>query len=137
MKTSKKSDKSEAVSTTIETRITALTLLNSFYDEQIFNILIKDFFNSNMEVSLAAIKASASLGNEAAIPHLCTIIEKGKPVQKNAAIQTLTKIIKSYRVLPQPVAPYFSMRARVSASNRSSAARVSCVGTPLRSYPFS
>jgi class 3 adenylate cyclase/HEAT repeat protein len=82
----------QTAAVTNETRITALTLLRSFYDEQIFTILIKDFFNSNMEVSLAAIHASASLGNEAAIPHLCTIIEKGKPPQRKAAIQTLTKI---------------------------------------------
>jgi len=87
-----KSDQKETASSTNETRITALTLLKSFYDEQIFNILIKDFYNSNGEVSLAAINASASLGNEAAIPHLCTIIEKGKPAQKQAAIRTLTKI---------------------------------------------
>lgn len=89
---SKKSGQKETAASTNETRITALTLLKNFYDEQIFSILIKDFFNSNVEVSLAAINASASLGNEAAIPHLCTLIEKGKPSQKKAAIQTLTKI---------------------------------------------
>ncbi|MBN2552980.1 MAG: HEAT repeat domain-containing protein, partial [Spirochaetales bacterium] len=77
---------------TDETRITALTLLKNFYDEQIFSILIEDFYNSNLEVSLAAINASASLGNEAAIDHLHTIIEKGKNVQKKAAINTLTQI---------------------------------------------
>ena len=75
-----------------ETRITALTLLKNFYDEQIFSLLIKDFFDANVEISLAAINASASLGNEAAIPHLITLIEKGKSAQQKAAIQTLTKI---------------------------------------------
>ena len=49
-------------------------------------------YNSNLEVSLAAINASASIGNEAAIPRLFDIIEKGKPAQKKAAINTLTKI---------------------------------------------
>jgi class 3 adenylate cyclase/HEAT repeat protein len=87
-----KSGQKEKTASSNETRITALTLLKNFYDEQIFNILIRDFFNSNPEVSLAAINASASIGNEAAIPHLCTIIEKGSPAQKKAAIQTLTKI---------------------------------------------
>lgn len=87
-----KSDRKEKIDSSNATRITALTLLKNFYDEQIFSILIKDFFNSNPEVSLAAINASASIGNEAAIPHLCTIIEKGNPAQKKAAIQTLTKI---------------------------------------------
>jgi|GEM_PF-1643630 len=75
-----------------ETRITALTLLKNFYDEQIFSLLIKDFFDANVEISLAAINASASLGNEAAIPHLITLIEKGESAQQKAAIQTLTKI---------------------------------------------
>jgi class 3 adenylate cyclase len=87
-----KSGQKEKTATTNETRITALTLLKNFYDEQIFSILIKDFYNSNLEVSLAAINASASIGNEAAIPRLFDIIEKGKPAQKKAAINTLTKI---------------------------------------------
>jgi class 3 adenylate cyclase len=87
-----KSGPKKTAAPAIETRITALSLLKNFYDEQIFNLLINDFYNSNIEISLAAINASASLGNEAAIPRLFEIIEKGKSVQKKAAIQTLTKI---------------------------------------------
>ena len=34
--------------------------------------LIKYFYNSDLDISLAAINASASLGNEAAIRHLLT-----------------------------------------------------------------
>jgi class 3 adenylate cyclase len=45
-----------------------------------------------MDISLAAINASASLGNEAAISHLYRIIEQGKPAQKVAAIRTLAQI---------------------------------------------
>jgi class 3 adenylate cyclase len=92
MKTNKKPVHIEKTASTKETKITALTLLKNFYDEQIFNILIKDFYDPDLEISLAAINASASLGNEAAIPHLCTIIEKGKPEQQKAAVRTLTRI---------------------------------------------
>ena len=102
-----KSGQKEKTASSNETRITALTLLKNFYDEQIFNILSKDFFSSNLEVSLAAINASASLGNEAAIPHLCTIIEKGKPAQRKAAIQTLTKINAPSSI--EQLAKYFSI----------------------------
>ncbi|UCF96407.1 MAG: hypothetical protein JSV89_14650 [Spirochaetaceae bacterium] len=90
MKTSKMSGNKEK--STHATRITALTVLKNFYDEQIFNVLIKDFYNSDLEVSLAAISASGSLGNEAAIQPLFDIIEKGKPAQQKAAISTLTRI---------------------------------------------
>jgi class 3 adenylate cyclase/HEAT repeat protein len=75
-----------------ETRITVLTALKNFYDEQIFALLVKDFYNSDLEVSLAAIGASASLGNEVAIPHLYRMLESGKPQQKLAAVQTLAAI---------------------------------------------
>ena len=75
-----------------ETRITVLSALKNFYDEQIFALLVKDFYNSDLEVSLAAIGASASLGNEVAIPHLYRMLESGKPQQKLAAVQTLAAI---------------------------------------------
>jgi class 3 adenylate cyclase len=75
-----------------EARITALTLLKNFYDEQIFELLIKEFYDTDLDVSLAAINASASLGNELAVPRLYELVEKGQPQQKLAAIQTLAAI---------------------------------------------
>ncbi|HVO39002.1 MAG TPA: HEAT repeat domain-containing protein, partial [Spirochaetia bacterium] len=75
-----------------ECKITALTLLKSYYDEEIFNLLVKEFYNSDMEVSEAAIRASGSLGNEIAIPHLYQIIERGRKSQRIAAIRSLAAI---------------------------------------------
>jgi class 3 adenylate cyclase/HEAT repeat protein len=75
-----------------ESIITILSLLKNFYDEEIFSILIKEFYSSDSEVSLTAITASASLGNELAIPHLYRILEKGDNEQKAAAIKTLAEI---------------------------------------------
>ena len=70
-----------------------LTLLKHFYDEQIFALLVKDFYDSDLEVSLAAIDASASLGNEVAIrPPVHACWRSGKPEQKLAAVQTLAAI---------------------------------------------
>ncbi len=75
-----------------EKRITILTSLRSFYDEEIFNLFIKDFYQADQEVSLAAIRSSASIGNEAAIPHLYKIIETGTNEQKLASIESLMEI---------------------------------------------
>jgi class 3 adenylate cyclase/HEAT repeat protein len=75
-----------------EKRITILISLKSFYDEEIFNLFIKDFYNADQDVSLAAIISSASIGNEAAIPHLYKIIETGTNEQKLASIATLSEI---------------------------------------------
>ena len=63
-----------------EGKITALRLLKSFYDEEIFTLLVQEFYNSDIGVSEAAIGASGSLGNEIAIPHLYQIIERGKKI---------------------------------------------------------
>jgi len=90
-----------------ETRITVLSALRHFYDEQIFTLLAKDFYNSDLEVSLAAIGASASLGNEAAIPHLYRILEGGKPQQKLAAVQTLSAINAPSSI--EQLAKYFAV----------------------------
>ena len=75
-----------------EGKITALTLLKSFYDEEIFNLLVKEFYNSDLGVSEAAIAASGSLGNEVAIPRLYQNIERGKKSQRIAAIRALAGI---------------------------------------------
>ncbi len=75
-----------------EGKITALRLLKSFYDDQIFTLLVKEFYNSDLGVSEAAIGASGSLGNEIAIPHLYQIIERGEKTQRIAAIQALAGI---------------------------------------------
>ena len=90
-----------------ETRITVLSALKNFYDEQIFALLIKDFYDSDLDVSLAAISASASLGNEAAVPHLYRMLESGKPQQKLAAVQTLAAINAPSSI--EQLAKYFTI----------------------------
>lgn len=75
-----------------EGTVTALTLLKYFYDEEIFTRLVKEFYSTDIEVSEAAIRASGSLGNEIAIPHLYQIIERGRKSQRIAAVQALTAI---------------------------------------------
>ena len=73
-------------------RITALLLLKYFYDEDVFNLLIREIYDPDQDVSLAAIQASASLGNELVIPHLYRIVEQGRAPQKSAAIRSLSAI---------------------------------------------
>jgi class 3 adenylate cyclase/HEAT repeat protein len=90
-----------------EARITVLTLLKNFYDEQIFELLIKEFFDSDLQISLVAINASASLGNEAAVPHLYRILESGRPQQKLAAIQSLAAINAPSSI--EQLAKYFTL----------------------------
>ncbi|MCX7040149.1 MAG: hypothetical protein NT005_13580 [Spirochaetes bacterium] len=75
-----------------EGTVTALTLLKNFYDEEIFTRLVKEFYSTDIAVSEAAIRASGSLGNEIAIPHLYQIIERGRKSQRIAAVQSLTAI---------------------------------------------
>ncbi|MBN2443513.1 MAG: hypothetical protein JXJ04_19285 [Spirochaetales bacterium] len=75
-----------------ESRITILTLLKNFYDNEVFISLIREIYNANESISLAAIEASASLGNEIVIPHLYKIIEKGSPKQTIACIKALAEI---------------------------------------------
>ena len=75
-----------------EGKVTALTLLKSFYDEEIFNLLVKPIYDADLAVSEAAIRASGSPGNEVAVQHLYQIIERGKREQRLAAIQSLAAI---------------------------------------------
>ena len=75
-----------------EGKITALRLLKSFYNDEIFTLLVREFYNSDIGISEAAISASGSLGNEIAIPHLYQIVERGKKSQRIAAIQALAGI---------------------------------------------
>ncbi|MBA7578567.1 hypothetical protein ES708_20432 [subsurface metagenome] len=90
-----------------EGKITVLNLLKNFYNESIFNMLIKEFYNSDVDISLTAIKASASLGNEFAIPHLYRILERGKNEQQIAAIQTLAEINAPSTI--EKMAKYFNI----------------------------
>ena len=53
---------------------------------------MKEIYNSDIGISEAAIRASGSLGNEIAIPHLYQIVERGKQSQRVAAVQSLTAI---------------------------------------------
>ena len=50
-------------------------MLKNFYDEEIFTLLVKEIYSSDINISEAAIRSSGSLGNEVAIPHLYQIIE--------------------------------------------------------------
>ncbi len=75
-----------------ESRITALILLKNFYDEEVFTVLVKEIYNSDIGISEAAIQASGSLGNEIAIQHLYQIIERGKQSQRIAAVKSLMAI---------------------------------------------
>jgi len=93
-----------------EGKITALRLLKNFYEEQIFALLVKEFYNSDIGVSEAAINASGSLGNEIAIQHLYQIIEQGRKSQRISAISALagirapssvTQLIKYFNHFPE------------------------------------
>jgi class 3 adenylate cyclase len=75
-----------------EAKITALTLLKNYYDEETFTLLVKEIYNADLGISEAAIRASGSLGNEIAIPHLYQMVERGKQPQRVAAVQALTAI---------------------------------------------
>ena len=75
-----------------EGKITALGLMKNFYDEEIFTLLAREFYDSDMGVSETAIAASGSLGNEIAISRLYQIIEQGKKSQRIAAIRALAGI---------------------------------------------
>lgn len=72
--------------------MTALTLLKNFYDEEIFNLLVRPIYDADLAVSEAAIRASGSPGNEVAVQHLYQIIERGKRPQRLAAVQSLAAI---------------------------------------------
>ncbi len=87
--------KTAAPATTVfgrEGRITALTLLKSYYDEEIFKLLVRPIYDADLAVSEAAIRASGSPGNEVAVTHLYQIIERGKKPQRLAAIEALAAI---------------------------------------------
>jgi class 3 adenylate cyclase/HEAT repeat protein len=75
-----------------EGKVTALTLLKNFYDEEIFNLLVKPIYDADLAVSEAAIRASGSPGNEVAVQHLYQIIERGNRQQRLAAVQSLAAI---------------------------------------------
>ena len=75
-----------------ESLITIFTLLKSFYDDEVFLHFTREYYNSDVDISLTAIESSAVIGNEHAVPHLYKIIEKGKTEQKIAAIRALAAI---------------------------------------------
>jgi class 3 adenylate cyclase len=75
-----------------EEKITALTLLKNYYDEETFTLLVKEIYNADIGISEAAILSSGSLGNEIAIPHLYQIVERGKQQQRLAAVKSLAAI---------------------------------------------
>jgi class 3 adenylate cyclase/HEAT repeat protein len=75
-----------------DAKITALSLLKNYYDEETFTLLVKEIYNADLDISIAAIRASGSLGNEVAVQHLYQMVERGKPPQKIAAVQSLMAI---------------------------------------------
>jgi class 3 adenylate cyclase len=77
---------------TREAKITALTLLKNYYDEEIFTLLVKEFYNSDTSISETAIRSSGSLGNEIAVAHLYQMVERGKLPQRLAAVKSLAAI---------------------------------------------
>ena len=106
--------------------VTALSVLGKFYDPETFNLLIRHFYAPDVEVSLAAIRASSSIGNEVAVPHLYRMIEKGSQVQQVEAVAALAQIkapssveqlIKYYGVIESPA----TRRRIVQAANQISA----------------
>ncbi len=88
----KQAAKKSTTSLPKEGKVTALSLLKSFYDEEVFRLLVKEFYNSDIDVSETAIRSSGSLGNEVAIPHLYQMVERGKKSQRIAAIRALSAI---------------------------------------------
>ena len=75
-----------------EGRITVLTLLKNFYDEEVFSRLVRQFYDADVAVSEAAIRASGSLGNEVAVRPLHEIIERGRKSQRIEAVRALAAI---------------------------------------------
>jgi class 3 adenylate cyclase len=75
-----------------EAKITALAVLKNYYDEEIFGLLVREIYNADLDISVAAIRASGSLGNEVAVQHLYQMVERGKLEQKIAAVQSLMAI---------------------------------------------
>ena len=75
-----------------DAKITAISLLKNYYDEETFTLLVKEIYNADLDISTAAIRASGSLGNEIAVQHLYQMVERGKPPQKIAAVQSLMAI---------------------------------------------
>ncbi len=75
-----------------EAKITALTLLKNYYDEETFTLLVKEVYNADLGISEAAVRSSGSLGNEIAIPHLYQMVERGKQPQRLAAVKSLAAI---------------------------------------------
>ncbi len=75
-----------------EAKITALGLLKNYYDEETFTLLVKEVYNADLDISVAAIRASGSLGNEIAVQHLYQMVERGKPRQKVEAVRSLMAI---------------------------------------------
>jgi class 3 adenylate cyclase/HEAT repeat protein len=90
-----------------EPLITIIQLLKSFYDEEVFLHFTKEFYNSDLDVSLTAIESSAVIANEYAVPHLYKMIEKGKPEQKIAGIKALA-VIRAPSSIPALI-KYFSL----------------------------
>jgi hypothetical protein len=75
-----------------EALITIFSLLKSFYDDEVFLHFTREYYNSDLDISLTAIESSAVIGNEHAMPHLYKMIEKGQRAQKLAAIKALAVI---------------------------------------------
>lgn len=100
--------------------MTVLGVLKSFYDEEVFTLLVKEIYAAEMDVSVAAIAASGSLGNETAIAHLYQMIEKGQAPQRTAAVRSLTAVrapssapalVKYFRHFADPVLRVEILRA--------------------------
>jgi len=85
--------------------ITALSFLKYYPSFDVFGVLTRFFYDSNISISLEAIRSSACQGNNIAIPHLYKITESGELSQKIASIQTISIIENDSSI--EPLIKYF------------------------------
>ena len=90
--TAGRSSNRPSVSLGREGRITALTLLKSYYDEEIFQAARAADLRRRPRGERSRHTGLGLPGNEVAVPHLYQIIERGKKSQRLAAIEALAAI---------------------------------------------
>ena len=75
-----------------ESSITIFSALKHIPDKRVFSLLNGYFYNSDTEISSAAIRAAASESNHSAVSHLFQLIERAKLPQKIEAAKALAVI---------------------------------------------
>ncbi len=87
-----KTEKGQIAPDKKESTITILSGLKRFPDKEIHSLLNKYIYNSDTDISRAAIRAAASEENLGAVPHLYRLIEKAPLIQKIEAVKALALI---------------------------------------------